>query len=107
MCCPEIGSVANAPVAKPIQAQCSGRRANDAVYCTCRCDAPNDLDIDRAQLCSCPDGYACVDVCSQSGGACELLPKGKLGSYCVKVGSGTQVNSPEQAAAACGAPLRP
>ena len=46
------------------------------IYCTCRCDAPND----SFATCECPDDYACVSVL-------ELGGPGVEGSYCVKKGT--------------------
>ncbi len=43
------------------------------VYCTCRCDAPDDPN---ASVCKCPSGYSCQNVLDLGG-------PGVRGSYCV------------------------
>ena len=110
LCCPVIGDVDQKPIANPVQAQCSGRQAKDAVYCSCRCDVPSDPDIDRGQvtLCKCGDGFACVPLCDATHGGCALLPKGKWGSYCVKQGKlGSDFDPEKSQAAVCGGDLKP
>lgn len=46
----------------------------DAVYCSCRCRAPEGSDT---PTCDCPDGFICEDVL-ETGGV------GIQGGYCVK-----------------------
>ncbi len=71
-----------------VQPQCNAalpsagaRRAENSVYCSCRCDGPDA----NAKYCSCPGGYTCkkfteFDVgAAVSGGSSQLR-----GSYCVK-----------------------
>ena len=73
-----------------VDPQCANRTAQDAVYCTCRCDVPDKdkdgLPVDRSKLnlCTCPDGFACTPICDSTHGGCSALPFGKWGSYCVK-----------------------
>lgn len=108
LCCPVLGDVAEKPTNLPVDAQCSERQPKDAVYCSCRCDVPNDPDIDRSKvtLCECPEGYACKPLCNQTTGNCSLVPKGKWGSYCVRDDKKGVGFNPAQAEAACG-PDRP
>lgn len=110
LCCPVLGDIDQKPTNFSVQAQCNDRQAKDAVYCSCRCDVPDDPEIDRSKvsLCECPDGYTCKRLCDQTTGNCgnPLIPKGKYGSYCVKNGPGTNFN-PDQAEASCGAPRTP
>ncbi len=55
------------------------RQADDAVYCSCRCDGPDA----GARYCECPDGFSCENLVEDIG-----LGKGQLaGSYCVKSGT--------------------
>jgi hypothetical protein len=64
----------------------NGRKAQDSVYCSCRCDG----DDPGARYCDCPSGFVCSKVLPAgivSGGKAQLL-----GSYCVK--EGTQVTDP-------------
>jgi hypothetical protein len=67
------------PVTVPVSAQLLDRRADDAVYCSCRCDGPDP----EARYCECPSGFSCSRVIPnfRLGGA--QLP----GSYCIKSGS--------------------
>jgi hypothetical protein len=46
---------------------------NSRVYCTCRCDGPPG----SADLCECPNGFACVDTV-------PTLEPALAGSYCVR-----------------------
>ncbi len=55
------------------------RRADDAVYCSCRCDGPDD----NARYCECPSGYACVELVEDL----QLGPGQLAGSYCIKEGT--------------------
>lgn len=109
LCCPVLGDVDQAAIKNPVDAQCSGRQAKDAVYCSCRCEVPSDPDIDKSQvnLCKCPDGYACVELCSQTKGGCSVVPKGKWGSYCVKSGKLGSNFDESQHETVCGSPLLP
>jgi len=67
------------------------RRADDAVYCSCRCDG-ND---DKASYCECPSGFACVELIEDLGiGAAQLS-----GSYCIK--EGTRYNTQERGGDTC------
>lgn len=88
LCCPRPNDVDATPLASGVDAQCGGRPAKEAVYCSCRCDVPDDPEIDRTKivLCICPADFACVKLCDATHGNCASLPKGKWGSYCLKGG---------------------
>jgi hypothetical protein len=108
LCCPQIGNLDEKPINLPVDAQCKGRQAKDAVYCSCRCDVPDDPEIDKGQvqLCKCPSGFSCVPLCDQKHGNCGVVPKGKWGSYCVKDGKlGAQYDPEKSAAILCGGDL--
>ena len=76
----------NEQIAVPVAAQLTQRRADHAVYCSCRCDGPDD----NARYCPCPDGYSCVRLIDDLG-----LGKGQLaGSYCVRSGTEYDSNRP-------------
>ena len=110
LCCPQLGDVEEKPITLPVEAQCKGRQAKDAVYCSCRCDVPDDPEIDKnqVQLCKCPSGYECKPLCDQKNGNCGVVPKGKWGSYCVKEGKLGSTYDPEKSAdALCGGDLTP
>ena len=59
--------------------QLAARTADQAVYCSCRCDGANK----NARYCKCPSGYACQHTIDDIGvGDPELA-----GSYCIRDGS--------------------
>jgi hypothetical protein len=70
-------TLADDPILVPVKPQLLDRRAEDAVYCSCRCDGPDP----NASYCECPDGFSCVELI-KLGGAGQLA-----GSYCVKEGT--------------------
>lgn len=56
---------------------CARRDAiENQIFCTCRCSVPAGGQA-NTPLCSCPDGFTCVDDAVTSGGA------GVVGGYCV------------------------
>lgn len=62
-----------------VEPQLIGRRASNAVYCSCRCDGPDKT----ARYCKCPSGYGCTllnDIPLGSSGQLQ-------GSYCVRNGT--------------------
>jgi hypothetical protein len=67
-------------VTVPVQKQLLERRADDAVYCSCRCAGADP----GARYCQCPSGFACIDLwaLAESLGSKELA-----GSYCIKSGT--------------------
>jgi hypothetical protein len=67
-------------VAVPVEAQLLARRADQAVYCSCRCRGPDP----NARYCECPSGYKCEELVKELG-----FSKGSqlAGSYCVKSGT--------------------
>jgi len=67
------------------------RSADDAVYCSCRCDGPDE----SARYCECPSGFACVELVEDLGlGAGQLA-----GSYCIK--EGTRYNTQQSVGTKC------
>ncbi len=61
--------------------QLLNRRADDAVYCSCRCDGPDK----NARYCECPEGFQCeplVDNLKITQGQAQLA-----GSYCIRSGT--------------------
>ena len=69
----------NEIVTVPVQAQLLDRRAEDTVYCSCRCKGPDK----SANYCSCPSGYSCLPLVPDLGfGQAQLV-----GSYCMKNGT--------------------
>ncbi len=47
----------------PVEAQLADRRADKAVYCSCRCAGPDD----SARYCECPSGYKCEELVKELG----------------------------------------
>ena len=107
LCCPQADGVT--PIAAPIPAQCTGRTAHDAVYCSCRCDVPSDPAIDRSKidLCRCAEGFVCKPLCDATRGSCGAAPKSTWGSYCVRAGAKGADYDPGSGVAMCGAGLAP
>lgn len=68
----------NEPIRVPVAPQVLGRRADDAVYCSCRCDGPDPA----ARYCECPSGFACRELVPRFARSQELA-----GSYCVREGT--------------------
>lgn len=85
------GSNASDVVTVPVEPQLVARQADKAVYCSCRCDGPDD----NARYCECPSGYRCEELVRQLGleGASQLA-----GSYCVREGTGYDPASPPSSA---------
>lgn len=68
------------PVSGAVEPQLLARRAEDTVYCSCRCDGPEA----NARYCECPSGYACKELVPRFG----LNKQAQLvGSYCIKEGT--------------------
>ncbi len=68
----------NQPVTVAVSPQLSKRLAENAVYCSCRCDGPNS----NARYCKCPSGFSCTHDFDDVGlGQAELV-----GSYCIRNG---------------------
>jgi hypothetical protein len=67
------------PVRSAVMPQLLQRRADDAVYCSCRCDGPDQ----HARYCECPSGFSCEEVIPKLGlGQAQLA-----GSYCIREGT--------------------
>lgn len=65
----------------PVGPQLKDRQAQDAVYCSCRCEGPNGETGDG--FCECPSGFECAELVEDLG-----LGKGQLaGSYCIREGT--------------------
>jgi hypothetical protein len=79
-----------------IQPQCLDRRADQAVYCSCRCANLNGKTDDGAVYCKCPDGFSCTQLYSSIGGGAN---EGLTGAYCIK--SGSDYNADSVCAATC------
>ncbi len=77
------------PIAVEVCGQCdqnSGRDAEDAVYCSCRCGPPSDgaSEADaNFNFCTCDEGYECVEIRPNVGLGDAVV----AGKYCVKQGT--------------------
>jgi hypothetical protein len=78
----------NGPIVQP---QCISRRADQAVYCSCRCANAAGQTNDGAVYCQCPDGFSCTQLVASIGGN---LDKGLTGAYCIKSGTDYDPNAP-------------
>jgi hypothetical protein len=78
------------PIRQPVVPQLLARRADEAVYCSCRCDGPDPA----GRYCECPSGFACVELVPKFSSAQELA-----GSYCVR--EGTEFSKLEPAGGEC------
>lgn len=63
-----------------VPSQCSKRKKENAVYCSCRCANSQGQTNDGAIYCGCPDGFTCSKLVSSTGRGNE----GLTGSYCIK-----------------------
>lgn len=74
------------PLGNCVASQCADRKAEDAVYCSCRCGNVDGKTDDGAVYCECPEAFECKPLVSSIGGTNE----GLTGSYCVKSGTDFQ-----------------
>ncbi|WP_437296459.1 hypothetical protein [Sorangium sp. So ce426] len=82
-CC-ALGS--DVPVSAPVCGQCagdSGRRAEEAVFCSCRCGPAEGAPDDGAEYCACPSGFECTEIRPYVG----IGDVGSAGKYCIKQGT--------------------
>lgn len=75
------------PVVDPVCGQCaakSNRNADQAVYCSCRCDVATGRERDpNFNYCECPTGFSCTEIRPDVGlGDSQLT-----GKYCIKEGT--------------------
>ncbi len=57
-----------------VDPQLQQRQAQDSVYCSCRCNGPDE----SARYCDCPSGFSCVELVE------DLARDEVAGSYCVR-----------------------
>lgn len=76
------------PVVVPVAPQLVDRRADEHVYCSCRCDGFSDED----NYCTCPDGFSCEALIPELG----LESSDFAGSYCIRAGSVYEPQYPRQ-----------
>jgi len=85
-----------------VDAQLVDRRADLAVYCSCRCSNVDGRTDDGGNYCACPEGFQCQQLVSSIGKGNE----GLTGGYCIKNGtaydpSKAYVNRCDRAANKC------
>src|SRR5262249_11825902 len=72
------------PVASEVCGQCdpdSKRNADQAVYCSCRCDVAEGAEKDpNFNFCTCPTGFSCEEIRPDVG----LGDPQITGKYCIK-----------------------
>jgi len=83
------GQYANPNIQSQVQPQCLDRRADQAVYCSCRCANLEGKTDDGAVYCKCPDGFSCTQLYSSIGQGNQ----GLTGAYCIKSGSDYNANA--------------
>ena len=73
---------ANARKKSCVPSQCDKRKADNAVYCSCRCANGYGKTDDGFKYCTCPDGFFCpsTPLIAANG----LGNEGLAGSYCIK-----------------------
>jgi hypothetical protein len=84
------GGISADPVVVPVAPQKVGRRAEDAIYCSCECNGP---PVVGQAYCACPTGFACtaLDALAQSDWFCikqspAYDPAIASGAECAKSG---------------------
>ena len=74
------------PIAVSVCGQCDGRKAEDAVYCSCRCGSPSENPPEGDEnfnFCDCPEGFVCEEVRPNVGLGDPQL----TGKFCVREGT--------------------
>jgi hypothetical protein len=77
---PVTGPPDDAKNGKSVPPQCLGRKAEQAVYCSCRCANIDGRTDDGANYCECPDGFKCEQLVTSIGAG----DTGLTGAYCIK-----------------------
>lgn len=79
----ESGEYVDTNKRSEVRPQCLDRKADSAVYCSCRCADINGQRPSDQTFCDCPDGFTCERLVTSIGQGNE----GLTGSYCVKKGT--------------------
>jgi len=75
----------NDPITKAtVKPQCTNRRDDRAVYCSCRCADINGNKPSDQTFCKCPDGFTCSQLVTSVGVG---VSEGLTGSFCIKNGT--------------------
>ena len=67
----------------PVAPQLTGRRSDQTVYCSCRCQNAEGRTDDGARYCACPTGYDCEKLFDAFGSTKQQV----AGYYCIKHGT--------------------
>jgi hypothetical protein len=73
-----------------VSPQCLDRRADSAVYCSCRCANLDGKTDDGAVYCTCPSGFTCSQLYTSIG---QVGNQGLTGAYCIKSGTEYDMNN--------------
>jgi hypothetical protein len=79
---PIVGRESDPKKGAKVEAQCTDRTADKAVYCSCRCADLNGK-TDEGNFCKCPDGFSCTQLVTSIGAG----DTGLTGAYCIKNGT--------------------
>jgi hypothetical protein len=63
-----------------VSPQCRERKADQTVYCSCRCQNLDGKTDDGANYCACPEGFECKQLRTSIGAG----DTGLTGGYCIK-----------------------
>ena len=77
---PATGDFVDTRKKSSVPPQCSDRKADSAVYCSCRCADINSQRPSDQTFCDCPEGFQCERLVTSIGQGNE----GLTGSYCIK-----------------------
>lgn len=89
----------SAPVSVAVCGQCergSGRSAEEAAYCSCRCGLADGETAYGSAFCACPEGFECTQIHPDDG----LGMPGPPAKYCIK--QGTAYTDPGQCGSVSG-----
>jgi hypothetical protein len=93
---PIKGNPSDTKTGAGVKAQCTDRKAADAVYCSCRCANVNgETPQNEGNFCKCPDGFTCQQLVTSIGQG----DTGLTGAYCIK--DKTQYDRTTACAATC------
>jgi len=80
----------NSTTLSAVAAQCLDRRADQEVYCSCRCANLDGKTDDGAVYCTCPSGFSCTQLYTSIGG---MTNQGLTGAYCIKQNSDYNIDT--------------
>jgi len=84
------GTFVNPNTMSAVQPQCLDRRADQAVYCSCRCANLDGKTDDGSVYCTCPSGFSCTQLYSSIG---KETNANLTGAYCIKSNSDYNIDT--------------